>query len=248
LNRLVHRTPGMRRRAWFVDGGNAYVYGERRPIWQRLYPSPVEGEPVFATCGITQGGGDVGVGQLGCLRRTFSAVVRAAGGEVLVNKRIANNRRIPVLRSAFPEARFVEVVRDGRAVAYSLSRVEWWPHAQLWWAGVTPTEWARRGGDPWELCARAWVEEVGAVAAGLTDADPTQVLRIRYEDLVADPLPSLEAIACFAGLGPDPSWRAELPEIAFPNRNERWREALSDEARATIERVQGGLLAALGYC
>lgn len=248
LNRLARATPALRRRAWFRDDGNAYVYGERRALWRRLYPSPVEGEPVFARCGIPPQGGVADAAQLGRLQRAFATVTRVAGGDVLVSKRIANNRRIPLLLAAFPSARFVEIVRDGRAVAYSLSRVEWWPGARLWWAGVTPTEWARRGGNPWELCARAWVAEVDAVKEGLTRADPRQVLRIRYEDLVDDPIRVLEEVGAFVGLPPDPGWRSELARLSFPDRNEAWRRALSAEARATIERVQAPLLERFGYC
>ena len=35
--------------------------------------------------------------------------------------------------------RFVVLVRDGRAVAESLSRVDWWETNHVWWYGGTPT-------------------------------------------------------------------------------------------------------------
>ena len=57
------------------------------------------------------------------LRTAFARVQASAGGDCLVSKRIANNRRIPVLVEAFPDARFVNLVRDGRAVAYSLTAI-----------------------------------------------------------------------------------------------------------------------------
>ena len=47
LNRLGPRLPATRRRVWFgADAGNAYVYGGRRPLADRLFPMPVEGEPI----------------------------------------------------------------------------------------------------------------------------------------------------------------------------------------------------------
>ena len=101
------------------------------------------------------------------LRASFDRVRRFGGGNHVVSKRIANNRRIPLLARAFPDARFVHLVRDGRAVAYSLAEVDWWESEVVWWCGRTPPEWEAGGADPWELCARHWVEEVSAVDAGL---------------------------------------------------------------------------------
>ena len=54
LDRLPRRLPGMRRAIWFPDGSNAYVYGRRRSWRERVFPAPVEGESVFARCGIPE--------------------------------------------------------------------------------------------------------------------------------------------------------------------------------------------------
>jgi len=60
LNRLAPRLPATRRRAWFgADGGNAYVYGRPRPLVERLFPMPVEGEPVYRRCGVGCGAAGV---------------------------------------------------------------------------------------------------------------------------------------------------------------------------------------------
>src|SRR6266498_5009042 len=112
---------------WFgADGGNAYVYGRPRPLVERLFPMPVEGEPVYRRCGVGCGAAGVPERQVAELRRRLEAIQRWSGGDLLVSKRIHNNLRIPLLAEAFPRARFVNLIRDGRAVAYSLSRVDWW--------------------------------------------------------------------------------------------------------------------------
>src|SRR6202035_2477728 len=101
----------------------------------------VEGEPLFRHCGMVQFEWEheaTPLEQQKALRRSFSAIRRSSGAVVVVNKRIANNRRIPQLLAAFPDARFVSIVRDGRAVAYSLSRVDWWDDDIVWWYGGTP--------------------------------------------------------------------------------------------------------------
>jgi hypothetical protein len=248
LNRLARRLPATRRRAWFgADGANAYVYGHARPLVERLFPSPVEGEPVYRRCGVGSGAAGVPDRQIAELRRSFAAIQQWSGGDLLISKRIHNNLRIPLLAEAFPRARFVHLIRDGRAVAYSLSRVDWWEDGVVWWYGQTPRRWREEGRDPWELCARHWVRELAAVGTGLTAVPAGQRVEVRYEQLVHEPIETVGAIASFAGLGPEPSWTAELPRLRYPDKDDAWRDALAPDARASIERIQRADLRCLGH-
>jgi hypothetical protein len=173
LNRVAPHFPATRHAVWFgAVGANAYVYGKRRAPWERVFPMPIEGEPVYDPA------------QAARLRRAFAGLQRWDGGTVLITKRIANNQRIPLLAAAFPESRFVDLIRDGRAVAYSLSRVDWWEDGVVWWYGDTPRRWRERGGDPWELAARHWVRELGSIEEELRGIAPDRRLEFRYEELV----------------------------------------------------------------
>jgi hypothetical protein len=249
LNRAATRLPDLRRRVWFGGGENAYVYGGRRPLWERAFPMPVEGEPLYARAGVQENGnGSAGGGvRLEQLRRSVAAVRRAGGGAIVVNKRVANNRRIPLLLEAFPRARFVEIVRDGRAVALSLANVDWWHDSVVWWCGQTPRQWAAAGHNPWELCARTWVEEVRATETGLEAVPAAQRRSITYEQLVGDPYTTLGAVADFAGLDRAVTRRPWLDDVAFPDRNEGWRRRLGPAAIATIEAIEADDLARHGY-
>ena len=245
---VPRRLPALRSRYWFGEDSNAYRYGRRRPLLERLFPAPVEGEPVFAESGVANAPlSSPTQEQAARLRATFDAIRRYGGG-VVVSKRISNNLRIPYLAGAFPKARFVALVRDGRAVALSLSRVNWWEESNLWWLeGETPAGWTAAGRDPWELCARAWVEEVHAIERGLAGLAPDRVLRLSYEDLVADPIERLTAIARFSGLPLSEDWLQALKELRFPNRNEAWRRDLPEAAAATVTRIQAEELRRYGY-
>jgi hypothetical protein len=250
LNRLARHARALQRRVWFGDeGSNAYVYGDRRALTDRLVPMPVEGEPVFRAAGVGPGPAIAGDPQttIRRLRSAVAAIRSAAGGSIFVNKRIANLYRIPILAEAFPRARWVVLVRDGRAVAASLSKVDWWPTSIVPWQGGTPDAWARSGRDPWELCARNWVEELRAMEAGLDPVPPEQVLRLRYEDLIAAPTERLGEVAAFAGLPPSEEWHRRVAAVRFPDRRETWRTTIPPEALGTVEEIQGTTLEAYGY-
>ena len=248
IDRLAGAAPRWRRRVWFgADGASAYAYGRARGAFDRVFPQPVEGEPVFAAAGVPAVA-DTAVAtprQLR-LRRDLARRQRYGGGRVFVSKRIAHNTRIPLLRAIFPEGRFVVITRDGRAVASSLSRVDWWEESPLWWYDGSPQSWRDSGGDPMELCARAWVEEVAAIERGLSEVPEEQVLRLTYEDLVRTPETILRQIADFSGLGRSPRWDEALARVRFPDQNDAWRGRLGD-AIALVERVQGHQLRRLGY-
>ena len=137
--------------------------------WRKqLFPRPVEGEPFYRSCGIAvpDSAGRPDMGRLQRLPGMLGAVCRYGGGRVFVSKYLANNHHIPALAELFPSARFVSIVRDGRAVACSLSRVYWWPDLTVWWYGGTPGRWQAEGRDPWELCARHWVRELAVLEQG----------------------------------------------------------------------------------
>jgi Sulfotransferase family len=247
LNRIAPRFPAARRAVWFgTDAANAYVYGTRRALWERLFPMPVEGEPIYRHCGIGPGPGIPDPGQVARVRRTFAGLRRWGGGTVLISKRIANNQRIPFLAAAFPDARFVHLIRDGRAVAYSLSRVDWWEDGVVWWYGDTPRHWRERGGDPWELAAMHWLRELASVDEGLRAVAPDRRLELRYEELIRAPVPVLQRVARFAGLADEPRWESELGGLRYPDRNEAWTERLGPEVRARVEAIQGEALRRLG--
>ena len=251
LNRLTSHAPHARRRAWFgAQGDNAYVYGGRRRHRDRLFPMPHEGEPVYAAAGIPsdrQLSPAAAERAAAALRAAVVSVRRASGAPVFVNKRIANNRRIPLLLQAFPDARFISLVRDGRAVALSLSRVDWWPDSHVWWYGDTPARWAAEGNDPWVLCARNWVEELHAIEDGLAQVPASQTYALSYESFLDAPVTSMQQLADFAGLAPSRGWDRSVRSLGFPDRNEAWRTHLDDDAVRTITDIQAGELRGHGY-
>jgi Sulfotransferase family len=93
----------------------------------------------------------------------------------------------PISR-AVPEARFVHVIRDGRDVA--LSRIKWRQER----SGKTP---------PVRRMARRWKQAI--TVARKQARRVGHYMEVRYEDLVAEPEPTLRRICEFAELEFDPA-------------------------------------------
>jgi hypothetical protein len=249
LNRIPGRFPERRRAVWFGPDSNAYVYGRRRPLAERLFPMPVEGEPVYTRCGIQSGSAasDIPPAALKDLSRRFDSLARYGAATTVVSKRIANNRRLPGLVATFPNATIIHLVRDGRAVALSLTKVDWWPESRLSWYDGTPRDWERDGGDPWDVAAREWVEEVTAVEFGLAGHDPARILTLHYEALVTSPVEVMEQVTEVTGLPVSPQWQTEVGRLRYPGRVDSWRSGLDDQALRRIEDIQRDVLVRYGY-
>jgi len=154
---------------------------------------------------------------------------------------------------AYPPARGVHLIRDGRDVVCSLLERGWLSAS-------------RGGGDdaglPYGARARFWVEpERRAEFEAASDATRaawawrtyvtaarrtgTRVLELRYESLVGEPDAAAATLA--AHLGVDPRVFAGSLDRAHDRSVGRFRSDLTAEQLADVEQVAGELLDELGY-
>lgn len=154
---------------------------------------------------------------------------------------------------AYPRARAVHIVRDGRDVVASLLERGWLqasqaeaddaglrygPHARFWVEPERADEFARAS----ETTRAAWAWRRYVTAAR---GSGERTLEIRYESLVADPVAAAGALAAHLGSDPEPLAQALSP--VHSRSVGRWREVLSAEQLADVEREAGSLLRELGY-
>lgn len=248
MPRLVAGRIDAKLQAWFQSGGNAYFVN--RPWAKRFFPTPVEGEPVYAGCGMPlfpspDHRPDQRTSE--CLRRRFERIRLGAGARVLVSKRTANNRRLRQIDAVFPEARYIHLIRDGREVAQSLSRVEWWDGHTIWWDGRTAAEMEQAGEDRLSVCAKNWVREVNELCAALSDVNPERILEIRYERLLDEPLHQLANILRFLALPLSDRYREAIDTLQLTRRPAAWSTHWSSEQLARVMREELPLLSELGY-
>lgn len=237
-----------RSRTWFDAGLDAPDgSGRVRSPLGRLVPRPAEGAELFDAydlAGVSRSD-PPSRRQLG-LRRAVDDLVEG-GARVFVSHAGAHTRRVRQLHALFPEARFVTLTRDGRAVAASLLHTGWWPDSVVWWYGNTPRAWEADGRDPWELTARHWVREVEALEAGLAHVPSGRILQLTYEQLVDDPERAMQQAGEFAGLADEGAWRRAMPHLPLSERDEEgWPGRLGDSIDR-VQEIQEGWLRKYGY-
>lgn len=248
VSRLLADQTGAKLKAWFNQGGNAYL--AKRSLVKKLFPMPVEGEFVYEACGIPRTpakGYQPDAYTSNCLRKRFERIRCAMKADLVLSKRTANNRRIPQLRSVFPKARYIHLIRDGRAVAHSLSRVEWWDEHELWWDGRKAAELEQAGEERLTICAKNWTYEMKELYSGLSAVDPASLLEIRYEELLDAPVVQLGRILEFLGLSLASGYQQAIESLRLTNRPAAWSSRWTTDQLESVLRVEQSLLDELGY-
>ena len=130
--------------------------------------------------------------------------------------------RTGLIQAAFPDARVVHVVRDGRAVAASWLRMGWWDGYQgpsKWYLGPLPDayqrEWETSGRSFPLLAGLGWKVLMNAFAAARTAAPDDQWRDLRYEDLVADPRAQAKGLLEFLDLDWTPDFDRGFARCRF---------------------------------
>ena len=149
-----------------------------------------------------------------------------------------------LLHAVFPEARFIHVIRDGRAVANSWLQTSWWTGYQgpsRWYLGPLPEPYATE----WETSDHSFVLLAGLGWKLLLDGFDTahatipgrQLLEVRYEDVLADPRGQVTAMLEFLGLGWMPEFEAGFSRYVFETgRREAFRRDLDRDQLTSLER------------
>ncbi len=185
----------------------------------------------------------------------FAEYARRVGKPRWAEKSPRNVHRIEFVFRAFPEARFLHMIRDGRDVACSLRTH---PRHNVVDGELVPTNICR----PIAECAERWVV---ALRAAEPWRDDPRYMEVRYEDLLADPRATLEEVCRFIG-EPWDERMLEYHEVdsgsrdvtKFPQNPEateairtrslqRWQRDFSEADKRVFKDVAGEMLIRTGY-
>jgi hypothetical protein len=179
------------------------------------------------------------------LRGVVRAHLRYTGKPRFLNKRTANTQRIELIAKIFPDAYYVHLIRDGRAVAASYYTVRWWRDIDIWWLGGNAATWEEDGRDPVELCGLQWQRNVKELLDH-RHLFGDRYLELRYEELVQDPRDCIDRIGQFCELERSTEYLELIPET-LPNMNHKWHERFDEGQKEILQRTIGDFLGQLGY-
>jgi hypothetical protein len=154
---------------------------------------------------------------------------------------------LPTIKRLLPNALFVHIIRDGRAVALSLTKQGW----------IRPLP-----GDDRLLASGLYWDWITRKGRGYGKALAGDYIEVSFEDLIADPRTTLSRLGRFLdhdldydrirqnGIGavsrPNTSFRRESDQPSFDPVG-RWKEAFSEAQLAAFEELVGPTLQELGY-
>lgn len=183
----------------------------------------------------------------------YAEVARRHGKPLAGDKTPDYVRHLALLRTLFPWARFVHVIRDGRSVALSLRE----------WAAVGkgPARYDLWTSEPVAMCALWWRWQVRSGLRDGRDLGPKHYREVRYEELVMNPARVLRDLTDFLELpfAPemlryhegkvrhDPGLSAKQAWLPPVSGLRDWRKAMAAADLEVFEAVAGDLLTQLGY-
>jgi Sulfotransferase family len=180
------------------------------------------------------------------MRKLVGKLLRYEGKERFATK-ITGPARISYLSSIFPDARFVHVIRDGRAVVGSLLEVQFWrgtwrEREVAWTGGLTDEElalWRERNQSPVVLAALQW-RAVVRTAREEAQQVGDRYAEVHYEDFVAEPDAVLDEMATFCELPPSERTHDFLRDrVDIRDMNQRWREAFEPAEIEMLDELIG---------
>ena len=163
--------------------------------------------------------------------------------------------RAGFLAGVFPEAKFIHVVRDGRAVANSWLQMGWWEgfngpdHWQ--WGPLPPAyqaEWESSGYSFPVLAGLLWKLLIDAHDAAAKAVGGDRWLEVKYEDVINGPAGAFASMLDFAGLRSGPAFDRELRRLSFDSgRAAAFRTDLGPDTVAALTRSLASHLRDRGY-
>jgi omega-hydroxy-beta-dihydromenaquinone-9 sulfotransferase len=162
--------------------------------------------------------------------------------------------RLGYLDEIFEDARFVHLIRDGRAVASSLLHVDFWRgwHGpQGWRAGLLSPEdqatWDAYDQSFVALAGLEWRIQMRAMEAARRAVDEARFLEIKYETFCEQPMETCRRVLEFAELPGSAAFEREVAATPIKNASHRWREGLTAAQQQQLDELLQEDLLHYGY-
>jgi Sulfotransferase family len=172
-------------------------------------------------------------------RKKVLQVQNLWGRPRLVDKTLLNCFRVRLLNSIFPDAKFIHIIRDGRAVAFSiLSKIEIAgdpnPLFHVGFKDILGVKYRPERSKLYNY-GLAWAEFVRKAREASTVAQG-RYYEVRYENLVKEPYKELRKIVDFCELDWYNEFEEKIPPT--PSMNEKWKQNVKEETQVAMPLIR----------
>ena len=169
--------------------------------------------------------------------------------------------RIGFMTEVFPSARFIHIVRDGRAVANSLINTPYWNG----WEGIYKWRWGIPDSESLKvlekynfsflaLAAIQWKMVVNNIEQKSQFLATNKIITIRYEDLVKSPIQTANRCIDFIGVNSKcPKFIKHISTVKIIDANNKnyripaWKNSLTKSQTDMLNNILSNDLIRLGY-
>lgn len=167
-------------------------------------------------------------------RKNVAAVQNLWKRPRFINKNLQHCVRVRLLDRIFPDAKFIHIIRDGRAVAYSILNKKGEANPTMFLLSLKKILGDRHRPDRSELFnyGQAWAELVKK-AREANDFGPSRYYELRYEDLISRPHDEIKKIVNFCELDWYGEFEKNIPRTS--NMNTKWKQNADDDQKRDLE-------------
>ena len=194
---------------------------------------------------------DVTVQAKQSIRRVFSQLQTRKRNRMLI--KTTGMTRIGFLHNIFPDGKFVHIIRDGRAVAYSRMNVEFWRgwEGRLLWPDELPhnyrLEWQKYNFSFVALAGLEWKANMDLFETVKRENPHISILEVRYESFCTNPLVEIKRIAEFCELEWSTRFEDTVRNFYVNSENDQWKKQLTEEQKTILQDVLYPYLVRYGY-
>lgn len=186
--------------------------------------------------------------------------IQAAFSKVLTNKKhrllikLTGWPRISFIREIFPDAKFIHIVRDGRAVSNSTMHVDFWwgwrgPEGWRWGAlsDENKAVWEKHNKSFVALAGIQWKILMDSMDVARTHIDSKDFLEIKYEDFCNNPVNDFKRVAEFCDLDWTNCFEKNLNRFTLGSQDFKWKEQMTEKQINILDDVLNEHLTKYGY-
>jgi len=162
--------------------------------------------------------------------------------------------RISYLKKIFPDALFINIIRDGRAVVHSLLNVSFWKdrngYTRPWWHDFPEKykeQWLHTGKKPSALAALEWKYIIELTELESRNLSSSDYLNVKYEDFTVNPVKFINSILHVCDLDYHKNIESQIKMLNVRTMNYKWKDTFQSEEIAMLDELLRDTLKEHGY-